>query len=69
MKDEDINALIKKLSSDDENVSFTEEEILLLVEVLTGKSLEDITVEVVGEMVDEDLKTIPPPPSPPTRWG
>ena len=44
MKDEDINALIKKLSSDDENVSFTEEEILLLVEVLTGKSLEDITV-------------------------
>lgn len=59
MKDEDINALIKKLSSDDENVSFTEEEILLLVEVLTGKSLEDITVEVVGEMVDEDLKNNP----------
>lgn len=59
MKDEDINALIKKLSSDDENVSFTEEEVLLLVEVLTGKSLEDITVEVVGEMVDEDLKNNP----------
>lgn len=57
MKDEDINALIKKLSSDDENVSL--EEIPLLVEVLTGKSLEDITVEVVGEMVDEDLKNNP----------
>lgn len=59
MKDEDINALIEKLSSDDKNVTFTNEEILLLVEVLTGKSLEDITVEVVGEMVDEDLKNNP----------
>lgn len=59
MKDEDINALIEKLSSDDKNVTFTNEEILLLVEVLTGKSLKDITAEVVGEMVDEDLKNNP----------
>lgn len=49
--------------------SFTADELLLLTEAMTGKSIETVIVEVVGEMVDEDLKTIPPPPSPPTRWG
>lgn len=38
--------------------SFTEDE-LLLTEAMTGKSIETVIVEVVGEMVDEDLKNNP----------
>ena len=39
--------------------SFTEDELLLLTEAMTGKSIETVIVEVVGEMVDEDLKNNP----------
>lgn len=39
--------------------SFTADELLLLTEAMTGKSIETIIVEVVGEMVDEDLKNNP----------
>lgn len=38
--------------------SFTADE-LLLTEAMTGKSIETVIVEVVGEMVDEDLKNNP----------
>ena len=39
--------------------SFTADELLLLTEAMTGKSIETVIVEVVGEMVDEDLKNNP----------
>ena len=39
--------------------SFTEDELLLLTEAMTGKSIETVIVEVVEEMVDEDLKNNP----------
>ena len=39
--------------------SFTEDELLLLTEAMAGKSIETVIVEVVGEMVDEDLKNNP----------
>lgn len=39
--------------------SFTVDELLLLTEAMTGKSIETVIVEVVGEMVDEDLKNNP----------
>ena len=39
--------------------SFTADELLLLIEAMTGKSIETVIVEVVGEMVDEDLKNNP----------
>lgn len=39
--------------------SFTEDELLLLTEAMTGKSIETVIVEVVGEMDDEDLKNNP----------
>lgn len=39
--------------------SFTEDELLLRTEAMTGKSIETVIVEVVGEMVDEDLKNNP----------
>lgn len=39
--------------------SFTEDELLLLTKAMTGKSIETVIVEVVGEMVDEDLKNNP----------
>lgn len=50
-KTEDLEARIME--------SFTEDELLLLTEAMTGKSIETVIVEVVGEMVDEDLKNNP----------
>ena len=70
--EKDKTALIQKLESlaqseketeDDLEArimeSFTEDELLLLTEAMTGKSIETVIVEVVGEMVDEDLKNNP----------
>ena len=70
--EENKTALIQKLESlaqgeeeTEDNLearimeSFTEDELLLLTEAMTGKSIETVIVEVVGEMVDEDLKNNP----------
>ena len=70
--EENKTTLIKKLESlaqseeeTEDNLearimeSFTEDELLLLTEAMTGKSIETVIVEVVGEMVDEDLKNNP----------
>lgn len=70
--EENKTALIQKLESlaqseeeTEDNLearimeSFTEDELLLLTEAMTGKSIEAVIVEVVGEMVDEDLKNNP----------
>lgn len=69
--EKDKTTLIKKLESlaqseeteDDLEArimeSFTEDELLLLTEAMTGKSIKNVIVEVVGEMVDEDLKNNP----------
>lgn len=70
--EENKTALIQKLESLAQNEeetednlearimeSFTEDELLLLTEAMTGKSIETVIVEVVGEMVDEDLKNNP----------
>lgn len=70
--EKDKTALIQKLESlaqseeeTEDNLearimeSFTEDELLLLTEAMTGKSIETVIVEVVGEMVDEDLKNNP----------
>ena len=50
-KTEDLEARIME--------SFTADELLLLTEAMTGKSIETVIVEVVGEMVDEDLMNNP----------
>lgn len=70
--EENKTTLIKKLESlaqseeeTEDNLearimeSFTADELLLLTEAMTGKSIETVIVEVVGEMVDEDLKNNP----------
>lgn len=70
--EENKTALIQKLESlaqseeeTEDNLearimeSFTADELLLLTEAMTGKSIETVIMEVVGEMVDEDLKNNP----------
>lgn len=69
--EENKTTLIKKLESLAQSEEETEDDLearimesftadeLLLTEAMTGKSIETVIVEVVGEMVDEDLKNNP----------